>query len=168
MSKKGKNKTAARPTDAIEFKAETDGVKLLTPCEYHSFLFNVKCTQCGCVRSGIRIEDEEHDVEGSRGTASFVMKCKDCQRQCKVSYTGASFAEVFSGQEAQDYSDWSRVITLDCRGCGIDSVTCDAWKVTSESDNVYDWNADEDFFEYDADLEKPVTVSGLTFRVVPI
>lgn len=162
------SKRKARPTDAIEFKAETDGVKLLTPCGHHSFLFEIKCTQCGCVRSGVRFEDEEQDVEGSRGTASFVMKCKDCQRQCKVSYTGASFADESGDDETHDYSEWSRVVTVDCRGCEIASVTCDAWKITSESDNVYDWNADEDFFEYDADLEKPVTVSGLTFQVVSI
>ena len=163
MSKKSKNKTAARPTDAVEFKAETDGVKLLRPCEHHSFLFNVKCTQCGCVREGVRIEDEEQEVEGSRGTASFAMKCKDCQRQCKVSYT-----EFTPEHEGKDYSEWTRVVTLDCRGCSVDKVTCDAWKVTSESDNTFEWNADEDFFEYDEDLEKPVTVTGLTFRVVSI
>jgi hypothetical protein len=79
-------RTAGRPTHAVDFQAEVDGIARLTPTGFHSFLFGIKCTQCGRVRAGVRIEDEEQAVEGSRGTVSFVMSCRDCKWQCKVSH----------------------------------------------------------------------------------
>jgi hypothetical protein len=160
MSKKRGNKTAVRPTAAIQFRAETDGVSSLVPVDVHSLIFSVKCTQCGCIRDTVRIEDEEQEVEGSRGTASFIMNCRDCKRQCKVTYCSIEL------ETSGDYSEWKPIITVDCRGCEIVSVACDNWTITSESNNTYDWDAADDFFEYDAELEKPVTVSKVQFRVV--
>jgi hypothetical protein len=161
--KKSKNSTSGRPTHAVEFRAEVDGVAKLIPTDFHSFIYVVKCTQCGLARDGVRCEDEDKDVEGSRGTASFVMNCKDCRRQCRLSYTESNF-EI----EGADYFEWQRILLLDCRGCTVESVHCDNWRIISESGAEFPWNGSDDFFEYDEDLEKPVTVSNLTFRVVPV
>jgi hypothetical protein len=159
-------RTAGRPTHAVDFQAEVDGVARLTPTGFHSFLFAIKCTQCGCVRAGVRIENEEQAVEGSRGTVSFVMSCRDCKRQCKVSYVDAAFQA--ESADAPDYSEWQRLLTVDCRGCSIDSISCDGWTIESESGAKWEWDAADDFFEYDPDLERPVIVAHIAFRVVSI
>lgn len=161
MSKKSKTKTAARPTHSIDFKAETDGVLKMMPSSCHSIIYTVKCTQCGCERNDVRILDEDQDVDGSRGTANFVMNCKDCQRQCKISYTSQSLENEMS-------EDWMTLVTFDCRGCSIEKAECDDWQIISESENTYEWNGTDEFFEYDEDLEKPVTVANMEFRVQPV
>jgi hypothetical protein len=51
------------------------------------------------------------------------------------------------------------LVTVDCRGYAIDSVSCDAWQITSESGTKWEWDATDDFFEYDPDLEKPITAA---------
>jgi len=160
MSKR-RAKAAQRPTQALEFRAEADGVTRLEPLGFSSFIFCVKCTQCGCVRRDVRFIDEDHAVEGSRGTANFVMKCKDCSRQCKASYV-----DTFFDRDCDDYSEWQRVLTFHCRGCAVDAGECDAWRIIAASKTTHEWDAAEDFFEYDEDLERPVTVSGLEYRVV--
>ncbi|KAK8900267.1 hypothetical protein M9Y10_002590 [Tritrichomonas musculus] len=156
-----KGKKAKTGAIAIEFKAETDGVALLTPVSYSSFSYTVKCTQCGAERENISFDDSEKEMQGSRGTANFVMTCKDCKRQCNINYTGNNF-----NHEAEDYTDWQRVITLECRGCSIENASCNEWNIRSESDNKYEWNAADDFFEYDEDLGRPVTVSELEYQIV--
>jgi hypothetical protein len=158
-----KTKTAGRPTHAIEYRAETDGVAKLSPSGFHSLLYSVKCTQCGLARDNVRFDDELQEIEGSRGTAHFIMSCKDCERQCTILYVSAHF-----DQESSDYNEWQRLVTLDCRGCCVVSVHCDDWDILSESGATWKWNVSDDFFEYDEDLEKPVTVSRLEFQIVPI
>jgi hypothetical protein len=164
MSKKKANKTAARPTAAVEFRAEADGVASLSPAALHSLLFTIRCTQCGCARDNLRIGDEEQEVEGSRATAHFLMSCRDCQRQCKASYVSVQL----EGPGEGGCAEWRRILTLDCRGCEIAAVACDNWKITSESNTAYEWDAADDFFEYDAELERPVTVTQVQFRVVAL
>ncbi|KAH0794532.1 DUF866-domain-containing protein [Histomonas meleagridis] len=154
---------AKKASHSIEFKAETDGVSKMMPADLHSFVFDIKCTQCGALRQNVRFEDEEISTSGSRGTFSFVMNCKDCKRQCTISYVKSNLEAEFS-----DYSEWRQFLTVDCRGCQIENVHCDDWKIESESSNTYEWNGADDFFEYDEDLEKPVTVSDFSFRVVGI
>lgn len=160
MSKK---KVSNRATHAVEFCAETDGVEKLCPWDFHSFVFSVRCTQCGAIRENVHIENEEHEVEGSRGLASFVMNCKDCSRTCKISYVSENFDTKF-----EDYSDFNKLFTLDCRGCTIDKVDCHGWTVTSESGETHDWQAEDDFFEYDEELGRPVTVTNVQFQITPI
>ncbi|OHT09837.1 hypothetical protein TRFO_21119 [Tritrichomonas foetus] len=145
---------------SIQFKAETDGVALLTPVSYESLSYTIKCTQCGAQRENISFDDSEKEIQGSRGTANFVMNCKDCKRQCNINYIKNNF-----NQEADDYSEWTNVVTMECRGCSVEQAECHEWKIRSESDNTYDWNATDDFFEYDEDLGRPVTISELEFRI---
>lgn len=155
---KGKKKTGAI---AIEIKAETDGVSMLTPVSYSSFHYTIKCTQCGAERENISFDDSEKEIQGSRGTAHFVMNCKDCKRQCNINYTSNNF-----NQESDDYTEWERILTLECRGCSIEQVTCNDWSIKSESGKDFEWDAGDDFFEYDEDLGRPVTVSELQFQIV--
>lgn len=94
----------------------------------------------------------------------FVMKCKDCQGQCTISYVSVPTLEKEQREmetydldyerSSPNYSEWSLLMTVNCSGCVIDSVTCDAWKVISENDKVYDWNGSDDFFEYNDNLDK--------------
>ena len=152
-------------THFLAFKAELDGVMKITPTNLHSIVYTVKCTQCGCERGNIRIEEEEQDVDGSRGNANFVMKCKDCQRQCKISYGRKEILSELKECEEFPSDTWMVIADFDCRGCSIESATCTEWEIISESENTYEWNGIDEFFEYDEDLERPVTVSNMELKV---
>ena len=145
----------------IQFKAETSGVGLLSPKGFTSLCYRIKCTQCGAERDNIRFDDTEQEIPNSRGTAHFVMTCKDCQRSCNISYKGNSF-----GNKSADYSEWTTVVKMECRGCSIEEAECHEWTIEDEGGETYDWDANDNFFEYSEELEQPVTVEQLEFRVI--
>ena len=153
-----RKKTSA--THSIEFKTEVDGVSSFSPVDFRSFSYDIKCTNCGDIRYGVIFDNTEVEASGTRGTFNFVMNCKCCGRQSTISYISSKF-----DNKVDDYSQWNQLLTLDCRGCDIVRASCNDWNIVSESDNKYEWDGKEDFFEYDEDLEKPVTVSDLQLRV---
>lgn len=153
-----RKKTGA--THVVDFKSETDGVSSLAPADLHSFAYDIKCTNCGDLRAGVIFGDSEVEAAGSRGTFNFRMNCKCCGRQSTISY-----ASVSLDRDISDFSEWNQLLALDCRGCDVVAAHCSGWRVGSESGSAFEWDGGDDFFEYDEDLERPVTVSELQVRV---
>lgn len=155
MSKRRQQKTVNTASDVILVRAEAEHVQSLRPAEFGAFIYNLKCTRCGTLRVNVRFDDSLQEVDGSPCSFNFVMKCRNCGTQSTVSIIGELESVIPDPQEDGE------VLRLCCRSCEVESVHCDGWIVESESGTTFNWDATDDFFEYDDDVGAPVTISEL-------
>ena len=75
--------------------------------------FKVKCTNCQTEMDNIIYFNlvERQDIQGSRGQASFIAKCKNCERTGNIDYIDNSHNK-YEDQNEQ----WQTIARFECRG----------------------------------------------------
>ncbi|KZP00854.1 DUF866-domain-containing protein [Calocera viscosa TUFC12733] len=102
----------------LSIKAELESVTDLVPSEaegpfeYH---FQVKCSSCNEVHPNLVTVNmhEEHELNGSRGSAHFVWSCKFCKRESSAKFEPGAKPRPYTADDAPHFAP---LITLDCRG----------------------------------------------------
>lgn len=144
----------------IDFRANAQEIKKMVPNDVDQFWYSIACTQCGHVQTDVRIGLDEYPVEGSTTKVNWVSICPDCKKEMRLKYL-----TNYTGVEYSNYGKWNPLWEIDCRNCRVDIVGCDNWKVTSHSGQVYDWNSEADFYEFDEGSGMPIGISELDFHV---
>jgi hypothetical protein len=97
----------------LRIKANLENVTevFLSPDE--DWYFEVSCTTCGEAHDKkiYFVLSEVQDMQGSKGQANFVMKCKSCDRTNNIEYLKNTHRPYSSENES-----WETIASFDCRG----------------------------------------------------
>ena len=148
-------------THQIEFRADTEEIKAMFPLSADEFWYSIACTSCSHVMRPIRIDLKQKNADdGTDDKVNWLAVCPDCKKDMTIAYV-----ENYIEQTYQKYSDWNPLWEVTCKGCRIDVVGCDKWKVVSTTGNEYEWDSSADFYEFDEKLGRPIGVVDLDFYV---
>ncbi|QEU59239.1 hypothetical protein KDRO_B05050 [Kluyveromyces lactis] len=159
-----------------------------SPAEY---TFKLVCTSCREEHdSPIRINRfESHEMPGSKGNASFVMKCKFCGNECSINLTRTK-EDLYNLDEESNFElieqskkDRKKVglrsvpvekavwLELDCRGCEVikfePADTIFVAELVSKKEMEFQFEDDEnEWYDYDDDAGEEVSVVDMNFEIV--
>lgn len=150
-------------THLVQFRANTENIKSFLPVDLSSFEYTLACSYCGKVLNDVKINSEKFTPEGSEAKVNYASPCPECKKELIFTYI-----EDYTNQVYEDYSSWNNLFLVDCSGCRIDIIQCNAWKIISQGGEAYEWDGNDNFFDYDAVLEKPIGISDIDFNVVTL
>ena len=150
-------------THQIQFRACCDGLERLDPNSEKSFSFDISCIQCGKITRGIQIPNEKVENEDLHEFVNFAQTCDKCNHIQRIEVM-RNFLHTTGGIS----NEWEPLFNVDCRECRIYIVYCNQWKITSKSGQVFEWDGNESFFQYDDKSNSPVGVTDLDFFVKPL
>ena len=153
-------KKILRASHKIEFRSNTVGISKLVPIEENSFYFNICCNQCKTVKNGVRFENVKKPIDGLIEMANLYCLCESCASQLRV-----EIIENFLQQKNLISNDWEVLFNIDCRGCRIDYIMCDNWKIITKSNEEFLWNGKNDFYEFDDKLIYPIGITEIDFNI---
>mmetsp|Transcript_739 Transcript_739/g.878 ORF Transcript_739/g.878 Transcript_739/m.878 type:complete len:157 (+) Transcript_739:14-484(+) len=127
--------------------------------EDDDWYFILKCSQCGAeTENEVYFNKiEEHEMEGSRGNANYIAKCKSCERKGKISFIKTFPYKIENNEEPQVIAEF------ESRGWDIATAVpkggyiCDS----TESETVFKEEVDlqdGDWAEYDEEADVPVGI----------
>jgi hypothetical protein len=160
------------PTYLLQVKADLEGVDSLTPKVGNQWKLDVQ-NDAAEVREGITVSSsDEYELEGSRGTANFVMRFNKGDQQSYLKLEKLVPKKHGDGVvTAAKSGSWVTVVVLEARGIEPikfhRSLDFDV-KSSGEKLCVFDDAdfAEGDWADYDADADISVTVSNIEYRVV--
>lgn len=150
------------------------------------FAFDLQCTSCRELHdSKVMINTfEEHAMPASKGSASFLMKCKFCSKELSVSLS--TFENEFLADQCDD--KWAKIkdlrkkhglskvkedsfipLSLDCRGCELvkfypDNIT---FETSLSSGKVMACQLeDNEWYDYDDDSGEEVTMTEFSSSII--
>lgn len=155
------------------------------PAEY---AFDLVCTSCREKHDSKVVINgfEKTPLPGSRGEASFVMKCKFCGKEVSIDLnqfeeslyndSGEENKEIIGKVEAQRKKHNLRgikggcvLLSLDCRGCEVLGFYPDNLKFLAElySGKTMEFQLEEgELYDYDDDSGEEVTVTEFKSEIV--
>jgi len=149
----------------ILFKADLERVTTLSPASDIQWNLKVKCSNCGEENEkwvGIT-SDETSSMNGSRGTANLVMKCKFCKRENSIDIVeGSSKHYTFD-----DSGKFVPLITFDCRGVDITAVDLRTGFVC-EGEKRKQFNvdfSDGDWVDFDESINESIGIYNPTSKI---
>lgn len=148
------------------------------------YMFDVVCTHCREEHGSSIVIDryDKTDMPGSRGEASFVMKCKFCGSDCSIDLL--PFEDALYNPTALDSGALDKIkevrkkhglknvpseicvlLQLDCRGCEVvrfhpGNLTFNA-KLTSGKLMSFQLEDEAEWYDYDDEANEEVTVTDL-------
>ncbi|CDO95788.1 unnamed protein product [Kluyveromyces dobzhanskii CBS 2104] len=159
-----------------------------SPAEY---TFRLVCTNCREDHDApIRVNRfESHDMPGSKGKASFVMKCKFCGQECSINLTRTkedlnnldeeTNLELIEQTKKDRKKNGLKSVPieqalwlgLDCRGCEVTKFeTADTTfvaELVSKKEIEFQFEDDEnEWYDYDEDAGEVVSVVDMQFDVI--
>lgn len=151
-----------------------------SPAEY---AFDLVCTSCReANESPIVINGfEKHEMPGSKGEASFLLKCKFCGKDCSVNlnyFEDALYNEPNINKDKRKKSGLKSVsdasaaiLQLDCRGCDLKQFYLDSiiFNVELSSGKVLECQFDKgenEWYDYDDDAGEEVTITDFCSEFV--
>ena len=99
----------------VQVNATLENLSNLHLTEEDDWHFKVKCTQCGEEAENVIYFNlvEKHKIEGSKGEAHFIQKCKLCERPGSIEYC-KNTAKPYSKSE-----QWQTIAMFECRNIEI-------------------------------------------------
>ncbi|ODQ52098.1 DUF866-domain-containing protein [Saitoella complicata NRRL Y-17804] len=150
---------------SLNLKAELAGVNNLAPADEDgdfTYFFKVECTSCREVHNnwvGIS-RNEEAEISGSKGNATWVWRCKNCKRESSASFENAP---VSYDKEAP-----KPILTFECRGCEFVEFKPDGeWVCEGEESGTKFEGVDltEDWYDYDEKAGAEVSIIDMQWEI---
>lgn len=137
----------------LYLQAELNNISCLTfPADYE-FTFELECSKCHepAPKRATFNTIEQHEIEGSKGEASYVATCKFCQARGNINI---SFPKKFAGY--QESGAKVPMLQIDARGWEITKfVPEQPLKADSFSEVLFD---DGEWYDYNDDKGEEVSV----------
>ncbi|CCK72053.1 uncharacterized protein KNAG_0I02680 [Huiozyma naganishii CBS 8797] len=147
------------------------------------FCFDLVCTSCREMHdSPVTINSfEKHDMSGSRGEASFTLKCKFCQNECSINLSPFEDALYAQPQENKDKRkkhglgkvalNEAVILQLDCRGCDLKVFHFDnlIFLVELASGKIMECQfeqGEDEWYDYDDDANEEVSITEFKYQFV--
>ena len=148
----------------LQIKADLENIETLVPCEGVCWKFEVeneaserKTITCSSV--------EEEELEGSRGTANFVMRWAKGAQQSYIKIVPVK--KVDGTYTAKDSGTWKTIVGLECRGLTVKKViiTTDFNAISTGGTTFEQIDlTDNDWTDYDDQNGNDVSVSVMSFE----
>ena len=143
----------------VQVKATLENVQNLRLEEQDDWHFKIKCTACNEEAENIIYFNlvEKAKIEGSRGEANFIHKCKMCDRVGNVEYCKNSLKFYTKSEQFQT------IASFECRNIELVEFIAGVMKADGigGSEQVFDdidLANEPDWGGYDEDTEQPVGV----------
>lgn len=152
----------------LKAKAQLENVTDLEPVDTpespYEYTFTIECTKCREVHAKpVTINRfEQHEIDSSRGEASFVFRCKNCKSEhsANISRTPAKVAEN---------DKWTKILELDCRGLEVKEFIPEGrWQCVGSETNTPFTEVDlEDgeWYDYDEKAGSEVSVTDVSYDI---
>ncbi|CAB4252321.1 similar to Saccharomyces cerevisiae YCR090C Putative protein of unknown function [Maudiozyma barnettii] len=155
----------------------------VNPVEYS---FKFKCTKCGEDAEKINNFNlhEKHEIQGGKGEATFIMKCKFCESDNTVlanTFEPCLFAqqEEHSDNDKRkkyglngnkiDINNYAAIMQLDSRGWAINDFLYTAlpFKVELNSGKIMDCQFEDDgsWYDYDDESSEEVYITDFKYKI---
>ena len=138
-----------------------DGISSLSFPEDTLYCFQVQCTSCRETHPNpmsMSLTDEV-DIPGGRGSANFVYRCRNCDRDASISISDPL---VFKGGKG-------KMLSIECRGCetidyypAVLDAQGDGKRKTKFEGIEVDMN---EWFDYDPDGKKEVSIQEMEWTI---
>ena len=158
------------PLFALEVKANLENMARLFPAENNAWKLDVSSDSES--RNGVTVcADDVIELEGSRGTANFVVRFPGSKQQ---SYIKIVPLEKCSWEYRADQSgEFVRIIGFECRGLTIDRWIPTASDFSGETTSGFMFDAvdltdGDGWTEYDEQAGEAVSVMELEHRIVRV
>lgn len=167
-------------TIGAEFSENIESIQVQdTDDNVAEYTFDLECTNCHEMHdSKVLINTKEsHEMPGSRGEASFILKCKFCSKDCSVNLEpyetflySSSSEEVNSKEKRKKHGlnklgvDKAAILQLDCRGCEPKGFYWNnlTFLVKLNSGKIMECQFDQDeneWYDYDDDSSEEVNIT---------
>ena len=95
----------------------SDNVSELYITSSFEWCFMIRCSNCYTdnPKEIYFMENSEFDIKNSRGTANFIMKCKECSKDCSINVYEKSPRKI----DCSDGKGMGVLATFECRGCEL-------------------------------------------------
>lgn len=172
----------------LTIKAElSENITKISPRDLDSepaeFTFDLTCTSCREDHDApVMINSfEKHEMPGSRGEASFLLKCKFCGKDCSVNlehFEDALYSEPEINKDKRKKhglnkigNDVAAILQLDCRGCDVKGFHFDNLKFDVElaSGKIIECQFDQgedEWYDYDEDSSEEVSITAFEYEFV--
>ena len=154
----------------LKVKAELENVTDVqpahTPQNPYEYVFIIECTTCRQVHNKpVSINCyEKHDINGSRGEASFVFRCKNCRSE-----HSAQITRTKEKLTAETSEKWTRLLEIEARGIDFKKFISEGiWECSGvDSGTMFDDVDLEDgeWHDYDENLKVEVSVVDVEFKI---
>lgn len=152
----------------LKAKVQLENVTDLEPVDTaespYEYTFTIECTKCREVHGKpVTINRfEQHELDSSRGAASFVFRCKNCKNEhsANISRTPAKVTEN---------DKWVKILELDCRGLEVKEFIPEGrWQCVGAETNTSFTEVDlEDgeWYDYDEKAGSEVSVTDVSYDI---
>lgn len=154
----------------LKASAELDNVTDLQPIDTtenpFEYTFHIQCTSCRQVHGKpVTINRfEKHEMDGSRGEASFVFRCRDCKGEHSASITRTK--ETVTIEKAGKFVP---ILEIDARGVEFvefipdGQFECRGAETTTRFDDVD--LSDGEWYDYDEKANAEVSITDVKWEV---
>ncbi|CAL9727962.1 hypothetical protein MOUN0_B04412 [Monosporozyma unispora] len=172
----------------LTIKADlSENITKISPRDLESepaeFTFDLTCTSCREDHDApVMINSfEKHEMPGSRGEASFLLKCKFCGKDCSINLEHFENALCSEPEISKDKrkkhglnklgTDVAAILQLDCRGCDVKGFHLDNLKfdVQLSSGKIMECQFDQgedEWYDYDEDSSEEVSITAFEYQFV--
>ncbi|CCJ31061.1 unnamed protein product [Pneumocystis jirovecii] len=148
--------------------ATLDNVTSLAPSDpfNYYYTFKVQCTSCRETHSNLvkLSRSETVEIPHSRGKASFVWKCRYCQRENSANIEGEMSEYMFEMSPSI-----SHIISFECRGCEFIEFYPDGeWscKGFESGTPFHEINLNEgEWYDYDEKSQTEVSITNIKWEI---
>ena len=110
------------PVFVLKIKCEIENIEEITSLPGNLWKFNVSSGDGGHRRDGITVTtDDEIELEGSKGTANFVVRWDKASSQSYIKIV--NMKNVNGSYKADQTGKWVSILAMDCRGIEPVEVT---------------------------------------------
>eukprot|EP00940_MAST-03C_sp_MAST-3C-sp2_P002137 g2137.t1 len=105
----------------------------------------------------------EEEIDGSRGSANFIMTWKGSKRQCSISIITTAAHNIDSTDDEQP------LVVFECRNAEIKacSLSDDSFLVTSTGGYTFsDVDLSDDWADFDEENDESVSLMGISTKVI--
>ena len=97
----------------LQIKAQLENIAAIKAPAESDWHFKIKCTNCQHVNENVVYFNlvDKQEIQGSRGLATYIAKCKNCERTGNIDYIENSVAKYDNQNQ-----EWATIATFECRG----------------------------------------------------
>ena len=158
---------------SLQIKAQLENIAAIKALAESDWHFKIKCINCQEVNDNVQYFNlvEKKEIQGSRGLASYIAKCKNCDRTGNIDYIEGSVSK-YEDQNSQ----FATIATFECRGMepveffpgqefsALSAVSETVFGTQGNKDAID--LSDGDWAEYDEEAEESVGIYEFSSQFV--
>lgn len=153
----------------LQFKGDLENLESLTFADSEQepfyFAFELECQGCRSLHANV-VEFSKYSsesVQGSRGEANFIMKCKECGKEGNINVASKTYGVYTAG------SNFTDMATFDSRGWSIARYIPKNKFVAVGADSGAKFDVefdDGEWYDYDEKEAREVSITNSEWKII--